>query len=660
MASSVELFQSALAAFQQGRPDEAERGLARLLRKEPKNFPALNVMAVVLLSQKRYAEAEPHLKAALRINAASDATFYNYGLLLKALNRPDEALQRFTEALALNPRNAETLNNRGTVFSDLSDYPAAIADFDNALSLNPHYAAALANKGKSLAALKRYDEALAACDAALALQPGMAEAWFGRATIFAKLRRPADAVAAYLRARALNADLPLLKGGLLHQKMLVCDWHEMDTLVADIETDLAAGKLAAEPFGWQGIAGSEGSLQRCAVLTNASRYPFVVTPPHAAMPAPGAKIRVGYVSGEFREQATSLLLVGVLEQHDKGRFEVTAFDNGFDDGSAIRHRIAGAVDAIVDISKLGDPQATAAIRDRGIDILVNLNGYFGEHRNGVFARRAAPIQVNYLGFPGTLGAGFMDYILADEQVLPAEHRRFYDEKVVSLPDCYQANDDRRPISEQAPTREQCGLPAQGAVFCCFNNAYKITPLVFDRWMRILTAVEGSVLWLLDDSEAAVSNLRREALTRGVDPRRLIFAARMPPAQHLARHRCADLFLDTLPYNAHTTANDALWAGLPLLTCRGDTFAGRVAASLLQGLQLPELIATDGDDYERMAIALSQQPEQLAAIKAKLAANRLTTATFDTRSLTRDIEAAFQMMVDRRRSGLSPAHFAVPR
>jgi protein O-GlcNAc transferase len=660
MASPAELFQSAFAAFQQGCLTEAERGFSKFLRKDPKNFPALNILAIVLVALKRHAEAEPHLKAALRINTNSDATFYNYGLVLKALNRPDEALLRFTEALAINPGNAETLNNRGTVLNDLRDYSAAIADFENALAIQPRYAAAFFNKSKSLAELKRYDEALKACETALALQPDLAEAWFGRGYIFGQMRQPADAAIAYARARQLNPELPLLKGNLLHQKMLVCDWQGIDALITEIEADLAAGKLAAEPFGWQGIAKSERSLQRCAELTNASRFPILAPPLRAAMPARGAKIRIGYLSGEFREQATSLLLVGVLEQHDKNHFEVVAIDNGFDDGSATRRRIASGVHDIVDISTMNDPQTVAAIRAQRIDILVNLNGYFGEQRTGVFARRAAPIQVNYLGFPGTLGAGFMDYILADQQVLPEEHRPFYNEKVAWLPDCYQANDDRREISSRAFTRDEFGLPEQRFVFCCFNNAYKITPAVFDSWMLILTAVDGSVLWLLEDSAAAVANLRLEAAARGVDPARLIFAARLPPAEHLARHRCADLFLDTLPYNAHTTASDALWGGLPLLTCRGETFAGRVATSLLHHLGLPELVTATPDDYVQRAIELAQHPEQLVGIRERLAVNRLTTAAFNTRLLTRHIEAAFRAMVERQRAGLAPAHFTVAR
>jgi predicted O-linked N-acetylglucosamine transferase (SPINDLY family) len=658
MVTAAELFQGAFASFRQGRLDAAERDFRKVLRKDPKHLAALNILAVTLVALKRHGEAEPYLKSALRISATSDATFYNYGLVLKALGRPEEALQRFTESLAINPDNAESWNNRGTVHNDLRDYAMALADFDRALGLNRHHAAALFNKSKSLVELKRYDEALAACDAALALQPDLAEAWFGRGFIFAQMRRPEQAATAFARARQLMPDLPLLKGSLLHQKMLICDWSGTDQLIAEIETDLAARKPAAEPFGWQGIATSERSLQQCAQLYSAARYPAHGQVPRPVMPAPGAKIRIGYLSGEFRQQATSLLLVGVLEHHDRDQFEIFAIDNGFSDGSETRRRIEAAVNGVVDIAGLTDPQAVAAIRDHRIDVLINLNGYFGDGRTGVFARRAAPIQVNYLGFPGTLGANYIDYIIADRHVLPEQHRGFYTEKVAWLPHCYQANDDKKQIAASIPTRQQCGLPAQGVVFCCFNNAYKITPQQFDSWMRILAQVADSVLWLLEDSAAAVANLRREAAARGVDPHRIVFAARLPVPEHLARHRVADLFLDTLPYNAHTTASDALWAGLPVLTCRGETFAGRVASSLLHNLDLPDMIASTPADYERLAIALATDPERLAAVRHKLAANRLTSATFDTGLFTRHLEAAFRAMVERRRAGLTPTHIVV--
>lgn len=659
MAPPSELFQRALAAFQQGRVEDAERALRQLLRKEPRHPGGLNVLAVVLSAQKKYREAEPYLQTALKLNATSDATFYNYGLVLKALGRPEEALVRFREALALNAANADTWNNSGTVRNELKDHAGALADFERALAINPRHAGALCNKGKALADTRQYESALAAYAGALALQPRLAEAWFGQGHVLHRLQRHDEAVRAYTAALQIAPELPFLKGSLLHEKMLACDWDGVAALTAEVTRDLAAGKPAIEPFGWQGLATSSLSLQQCAVLFSAARYPTIAS--EAVVPAPAAdgRLRIGYFSGEFRQQATSLLLVGVLEHHDSARFEITAIDNGWDDGSDTRGRIERAVHRVLPVRGLDDPQAVAAIRAAGIDVLVNLNGFFGDERNRVFARRAAPLQVNYLGFPGTLGAPFMDYIIADRHVLPDSERVFYSEKVITLPHSYQATDRARPIAIDSASRAACGLPESGVVFCCFNNAYKITPDMFARWMRILSAVDGSVLWLLADHPLAAANLRREAEAQGIAPSRIVFAERLPSAEHLARHRCADLFLDTLPYNAHTTASDALWAGLPLLTCRGTTFAGRVAASLLDAIGLRELITTSLDNYEALAIALARDPLRLAALRDKLAGNRLTRPLFDTALFTRHLEAAFVAMVQRQRAGQRPDHLVIP-
>jgi predicted O-linked N-acetylglucosamine transferase (SPINDLY family) len=659
MASAADLFRNAITSFQQGKLDEAERTLKQVLRKEPRHLAALNISAIVLTAQHKYAEAERYLQSALKINATSDATFYNYGIVLKALGRPEEALQRFTQAIAINPGNAETWNNRGTVLNNLKDHHGAIRDLDKAISLNPKDPAAFVNKGKSLVELKRHDEALAAYGRALAIRPDIAEARFGRGYVLHELQRHDEAASEYAKAFRIDPRLPFLKGSLLHQKMLICDWNGVDALITEIESDIAAGKLSTEPFSWQGVATSERSLQLCAELYNRSRFP--AGPESAADPqvTPNEKIRIGYLSGEFRQQATSLLLVGVLEHHDDDRFEIYAIDNGWDDSSETRRRIENAVHRVINIRELSDPEAVATIRESRIDILVNLNGYFGEQRTRVFARRPALLQVNYLGFPGTLGASYIDYIIADQHVLPAQHRAFYTEKIAYLPNCYQANDRNKEIATRVFSRAECGLPAEGFVFCCFNNCYKITPTIFDCWMRILKAVEGSALWLLEDNATAAANLRREAAARGVDPDRIVFAGRLPLPEHLARHRCADLFLDTLPYNAHTTASDALWAGLPVLTCVGETFAGRVAASLLSALQLPELVTTTLEGYASLAIALATQPAEKARIKQKLADHRLTTPLFDTGLFTRHIEAAYTAMHERHAAGLAPDHIFVP-
>ncbi|CAN5515625.1 tetratricopeptide repeat protein [soil metagenome] len=658
MASTDVIFSEAMSLLQAGRTHDAEKTLRKLLRRTSDHPLALSVLGAVLTGHQKYDEAEQYLRAALKLNPNAHAALYNHGLALKALGRPDEALTRFTQALAISPHDAEAWNNRGTVHNDLKDYQAAIADFDNAIAQQPNDALAHHNKGNALFGLARYDDALAAYQHALALKPDLTDSWTGAGLTLHKLKRHDESARAYETARQINPSYPFLKGIQLHQRMLVCDWHDTGKLIAEIESDIAAGKLSAEPFGWQGVATSDRSLQRCAELYSAAKFPANTGGAPVARLDNSGKIRVGYLSGELRAQATSFLLVGVLEQHDTSRFEITAFDNGWDDGSDTRRRIDAAVHRIVGIRNLSDAKAASAIRDSGIDILVNLNGYFGDDRTNVFAQRPAPVQVNYLGFPGTLGAAYMDYIVADATAIPDRQRPFFTEKVVHLPDSYQANDRMRPISDRIFTRDQLGLPPDGFVFCCFNNNYKITPQTFDGWMRILARVPGSVLWLIEDNATASANLRKEASARGIDPQRLVFAARMVPEEHLARHRCADLFLDTLPYNAHTTASDALWAGLPVLTCRGETFAGRVAASLLGAMGLPELITSSQDNYERLAVDLATQPDRLKALRQKLADNRLTAPLFDTVRFTRHLEQAYGAMHARRKAGQKPEHIVI--
>jgi predicted O-linked N-acetylglucosamine transferase (SPINDLY family) len=321
-------------------------------------------------------------------------------------------------------------------------------------------------------------------------------------------------------------------------------------------------------------------------------------------------------------------------------------------------RLRGAFDHFVDADRLSDEQAASLLRRMEVDIAVDLMGFTSGCRPGIFSFRPAPVQVNFLGYPGTMGAPYIDYIVADRIVVPDEHRAFYTEKVVTLPDTYQCNDRRRAIADTTPSRVELGLPQRAFVFCCFNNTNKLTPEVFAVWIRLLEQVHGSVLWLLRDNETATRNLQSEALRRGIASERLVFAPRVKPSEHLARHRAADLFLDTLPYGAHTTASDALWTGLPVLTCRGSTFAGRVGASLLHAAGLPELVTSSLDEYEALALKLARDSDYLAEMRNRLARNRDICPLFDTVRFTRHLEAALTTMRHRQREGKPPAHFGV--
>jgi protein O-GlcNAc transferase len=640
-----------------GRIDESITSYGRAISLQPDDASAYTNRGVAFQLLKRHEEALASFDAAIAIEPNSTIAHHNRGVALDALERYEEALASFDKVITLKPDSVESYYNRGGVLKELMRLDEAIASYDKVISLKPDIVQAYCNRGYISYRLDRLYDALADFDKAIELKADYAQAFANSGVVLRRLRLHDQAAARFQRALILDPHYPFLKGMLLHEKMMCCDWNGLDAMIGAIECDIEQGRAATDPFGWQGLSSSQRSLQLCAEIYTNEKYPATAQAFPRISRAGDGKIRIGYLSGEFRDQATSHLLTGLLECHDKSLFEIFIIDNGWDDRSGIRERIEDAADKTVNIRRLSDREAANLIQGDGIDILINLNGYFGEQRTGVLARRCAPVQVNYLGFPGTIGAGYMDYIIADRHVIPEKHRNFYTEKVIYLPHCYQANDNKKKISDRVYTREEVSLPEEGFVFCCFNNVYKITPERFDIWMRILGQVEGSVLWLLD-VEAAIENLRREASLRGIDPDRLIFAPNMSLPDHLARHRLASLFLDTLPYNAHTTASDALWAGLPVLTQAGETFAGRVASSLLTAIGLPELITGTPQAYEALAIELAAHPQKLAAIKDKLAANRQTAPLFNTELFAKHIETAYTAMYKRSRARLPPDHISI--
>jgi protein O-GlcNAc transferase len=606
-----------------GRQEQALAGYELAIGLAPTYVAAIVGRGTALLALKQDARALADFDAALRIEPSHAAAHYDRGNALFALRRADDAVLAFTRCLDLDGRHLDARINRGNASYELRRYEDAIVDFDAVLRVTPDAVGVVCNRGNALLELKRYDEA----------------------------------AEAFRCVCALDAGYPYAIGKRLYAQTLACDWRDLPALIDDVERGLAEGRPVIEPFAYSAVATSTASLKRCAELFAADQFPAQAALVDRDRRYGHPKIRVGYVSGEFRNQATAILATELFELHDRSRFEIVAFDNGWNDGSTLRRRIDAAFDEVVDIAAMPDAVAARAIADREIDILVNLNGYFGLGRTGVFARHPAPVQVNYLGFPGTMGAPYLDVIVADADTIPPGDEGAYTERVVRLAGSYQPNDRQRAIADGVVTRARQGLPADAMVFACFNNTYKILPETFASWMRILQAVEGSVLWLLQDNSAATQNLRAAAMQAGIDANRLHFAPRIRLDEHLARHRAADLFLDTLPYNAHTTASDALWAGLPVLSCRGTTFPGRVGASLLHALGLGgELLVDDAPAYEARAIELATSPLALAAIRATLAERRAQAALFDTPRYCLELEAAFEQMLSSDPS--TPA--SVPR
>jgi len=670
------------------RPQDALRAYDRAIALRPDYVDPHFNRGNALLRLQRRGEALEAYDRAIALSPSLVLAHYNRATVLQALGRMPEALesyrtvvamdpghvqarfnlgswlldnQQFEEAFALldplaeqAPQVPEVHNNRGTALLRLGRYAEAASSFGRALDLRPQYAEALNNRGEAYWQMRQWDLAMADVRQAVGLCPDQGATRFLLGRILREMKRYDLALEQFYEARHLQAHNPLLACSIVAVKQHSCQWEDLGSEVVQLEQALKAGTAEVEPFValslWDDPA-LHCMAARLQIKNHLRAASEALGPIGESRPA--GKIRVGYYSADFRNHPVAQLIVELFELHDRERFEWFGFYVGPDVQDPLRARVEAALDHFMDVRERSDQEIAQLSRDLGIDIAVDLMGFTQDSRLGCFAYRCAPVQVSYLGYPGTTGAGYMDYVVADRVVIPPEARDHFAEKVVYMPHSYQANDSHREISDRSFAREELGLPATGFVFCCFNNNFKILPPTFDGWMRILRAVEGSVLWLFEDNPLAAANLRRHAAARGVSADRLVFASRMPRDEHLARHRLADLFLDTLPYNAHTTASDALWAGLPVLTRMGASFASRVAASLLYAVGLPELVTSTQAAFEARAIALAHDPAQLAGLRERLRNQGPQSPLFDTPRFARDIESAFVTMQDRRQKGLPP-------
>ena len=607
---------------------------------------------------KNYVLALATLEKAIQINPDIPEAWSNKGIALNNLNLYQESINAYNVAIKLAPSYYEAWSNKSVPLNKLKRFVEASGACDRALSIKPDYAEAHYNKGNVLNELKRHDEAIAHYDKALSLKPDYAEGWSNKGVTLHELKRYDEAIAHYDKALSLKPDIDWIFGDLLHTKMKICSWSDLIESLENISKKVVANEKVAAPFPLLALSEDTFLHKKASQIYVQSQNPFnPILGPIPKRPK-NEKIRIGYFSADFHNHATGHLMAELFELHDKSQFELTGFSFGPITGDEMRQRLERSFDRFIEVGRKSDVEVAQLSRDLNIDIAVDLKGFTQDARTGIFSCRAAPIQLNYLGYPGTLGADYIDYIVADKTLIPLDAQSRYTEQVAYLPNSYQVNDRKRVISDKKFTRQELGLPEQGFVFCCFNNNFKILPATFEGWMRVLKAVEGSVLWLFQDNSWAVENLKKEAEKQGIAADRLVFAERLPLPEHLARHRQADLFLDTFPYNAHTTTSDALWAGLPVLTLMGQSFASRVAASLLNAVGLPELITTSQDDYEALAIELALNPKKLADIKLKLANNRLTTPLFDTPLFAKHLEAVYIEMNRRYHADLELAHIAI--
>lgn len=691
---SEQIIRAAYALHQSGKHDEAAKLYDQVLKKDPANIQTLFLSGMLIYQRGDLETALTRFDSILLLNPAHYDALAARGAVLSSLGRHQDALAAYNRAQQIRPGSAQVCNNRANSLFALGRREEALESYEQALKQNPTYAEAWCNRGILLMEISRLQEAMECFQRATDLRPDYGDAWEGRATILTRLDHRAEAVRAYNRAIALKGpqpqllynrgnaqsilknyqaaisdceqalaaapDYPYARGVLAHARMQICDWNAVEPQMREIEAGLRAGKRVITPFNLKALSDSTELQLRCATLWTMHECPPAPQPMAPAKVYDHRRIRVAYVSGDFANTAVAGLMAPVFESHDRECFETIAVSFGPPDHSVMRARLHPAFDNFADVAGQSDFAIAEWLRRAEIDIAVDLMGFTGQCRSAIFAHRPAPVQVNYLGFPGSLGAPCYDYIVADRIVIPEEHTKFYAEKPALLPHCYLPADPARLNKRPAPTRSAAGLPDRGIVFASFNNTYKFAPDVFAVWMRLLTAIEGSVLWLPEGNSAARENLIREALARGVAGERLIFAPPVPANEdHLARLSLADIFLDTAPYNSHSTGIDALTAGLPVVTTPGNSFASRVAASALIAAGLSQLVTSSLEEYERLAFELARDVPRLSRFKQQLAARLADSPLFDLRGFTRGLERAYTTMYDRSRAGLPPAAFSVP-
>jgi predicted O-linked N-acetylglucosamine transferase (SPINDLY family) len=700
-------FLKSLEKFEHGQYNEAENLLYRALELIPNQLSTLTNLCLVLMKQEKFLDASNLCRHAIKLHPEDETLFLIQGQLFEHGNNLTEALASYNKSLSINPdfseardcqenillkkRNSDSFlykgtmeaksgnfemaltfikkaieqdstnpvahNNYGNILYETQDLVGSLERYDLAIKFNPSYSEAYYNKGNALDALGRANEAIDSYMTALALNNHYAKAYFNLANILQRKNELKKALENYNKALEINPDLEYCLGALLHTKMLMCDWSNFYSNKDTIITQLKEGRKVATSFVLLSLLDS-GSLQKkAAEIYMSDLHPERRELEGAVQEGSIDKIRIGYYSADFREHAVSYLMAELFETHDKDKFDIYGFYYGPLEKSSLQERIATSFKNFINVQNLSDLEIAKLSRDNKIDIAIDLTGMTRSGREGIFAYRVAPLQLSYIGYLGTMGANYYDYIVADMSIIPEANKKFYSEKIIYLP-VYQVNDNQRKISNKPVTKRSLGLPDSGFIFCCLNSSYKITPMIFDSWVRILNSVAGSVLLLTSSNQWVEKNLKNEAIQRGLDPSRLIFCNFVSQDEYLVRYKCVDLFLDTFPYNAGTTASDAIRNGVPVLTLAGETFASRIASSLLVAMQVDELITHSYREYENLAIELSTSPTKLNAVKNKLLFNRQSSSLFNTKKFATSLEKAFTLILERYKKNLCTDHIRI--
>jgi len=628
------------------RYDEALASYDKAIQIKSDNVDAYNNRGNALKNLKRYDEALASYDKALQINSNYADAYNNKGNTLKDLKLYDEALTSYDKAIQIKSDHFDAYNNRGIVLNEIKYYEEALVSYDKAIQINPNYTYAYNNKGNTLKDLKRYEEALVSYDKAIKINPNFVDAYNNKGNALKDLQRYDEALASYEKVAKLKLDFDYILGKVLHTKMTLCNWNDFETLSKKISKALKKNSKVIEPFFLLGLIDNPAFSR----LTSEIYVKDKISKPSETQKLVKyynhKKPRIGYFSADFCDHAVLHLMMDVFRNHNKSYFDFYGFSFGPDKNDKWRNEVKNYFIKFEDVSKISDREVADLSQKLEIDIAIDLTAFTSNSRSGIFSYRAAPIQVNYLGYPGTMGTEYMDYIIADEVIIPKENFDYYSEKVLYLPNCYQANICQKDISKKELKRSDFGLPDNAFVYCSFNNNYKITPHIFDIWMNILKKVPNSVLWIFKSNETASKNIKKETELRGVDPNRIIFASYLPNEEHLKRISLADLFLDTFPYNAHVTASDAIRMGIPIITLTGNSFASRVGASILSCIGIKELITSNKKEYQELGIELAIKPDKLAKLKNRIRDSVSKSPLFDSHSFTKNLENIYLNLLNK--------------
>ena len=631
------LIDKALQLHKEGKLQEAIKLYSELLDKDKNNSQLLFLLGTALIQIKDFKKGIDYLKKCLSLKSNNASAYSNLGNAYKELLQYEEALKNYDEAIKINPNFADAFSNRGIILQEMNRFEEALKSYNKALEIKPDHFFAHNNKGITLKDLNRYEEALQSYDKAIKINPSFIEPYNNKGNIFKDIKQYDKALENYQKIMNLNPEYNYNLGKILHTSMFLNEWKNFDILNKKIDDGIKKRLCAIEPFSFLGISDDPALEKTVSEIFIKNKFQNNIEMNNLAQNYDHKKPRIGYLSGDFYDHPVLHLMMDVFKNHDKSKFDIYGFSFGPNKDDKWRAEVKNYFFHFENINNISDQEVANLIKKNEIDIVIDLSGLTGNSRVGIFSYQAAPIQINYLGFPGTMGAKFINYVIADEVVIPKENQKYFSEKVIYLPYCYQANMNQRDVSPKKFERKDFGLPHEGFVFCSFNNNYKITPYIFDSWMRILKEVKNSVLWILKSNEVAIQNLKAVAKKRGVDENRIIFASFMSNDEHLKRITLADLFLDSFPYNAHTTASDAVRMGIPIITLTGKSFSSRVGASILKTINMEKLITYNKDDYEALAIELANKPEKLMDYKNQLREAVVKSPLFDSVTHTRNLE-----------------------